>query len=362
MRNILRLGGALLAAGVLALGGCEQEQEAPKPGAGPQAVSWRLASAFPGGMPILGTSGRYFIEKLAAISGGRVQVEFLEPGTLMPTFEIFDAVGNGTVDAGWSSASNWLGKIPAAPLFSAVPFGPDGTEYLAWIYHGGGLELWRNIYAPHNVFPVPCGMAPPEASGWYRRPVASPERFKGMKIRFYGLGGQAMQKLGASVSLLAEGEEISKALEKGVLDGAEYSLPNIDEKLGLPAIAKHYYFPGWHQQAAILELIVNLDRWNALPASDQALIETVCRDVVLQTATEGEALQGDALENFKKQGVQFHYWNDEFLNAFRKAYDAVVRELSARDADFARAYQSLQTFRENYREWSRLSRLPEKFR
>ncbi len=349
---------ALLAAG------CEQEKKEeaapePVPAAG---IEWKLAAAFPGDAPILGSSGKYFVQRLETITNGRIKVTFQEPGEPVPAFEIFDAVGGGTVEAGWSSAGNWTDKVPAAPLFSAFPFGPGSTEFLAWLYEGGGLDLWREIYARHNLFPIPCGVVPPEASGWFRTEVSSPRKLRGMKIRFYGIGRLALQKMGATVSLLAEGEEIAKALERGVLDGAEYEIPSTDERLGLARIAKHHYFPGWHQQSAIIELIVNLDKWNSLSPADQALFETVCRDVIVRSSAKGESMQGAALASFKKQGVRVHRWSAEFLNAFKKAHEEVVRELSAKDADFARVYRSYRAFRDDYREWFSLSRLPEKFR
>lgn len=363
MRKFPTLAGLLLALALGGLAGCDSSQQAPATAVeAPAGIDWKMASAFKGSLPILGTGGRYFAERLDAISGGRIKFAFQEPGEQVPAFEIFDAVGRGDVQAGWSSAGSWIAKVPAAPFFSAVPFGPNAIEYLAWLYHGGGLALWREIYAPHNIHPIPCGMVPPEASGWFRTAVTSPAKLKGLKIRFYGIGGLALQKLGAGISLLSEGEEIAKALERGVLDGAEYALPSTDDQLGLAKAAKHYYFPGWHQQAALIELIVNLNAWKGLAAADQALIETACRDAILQTSTEGEALQGAALAALKKQGVQLHLWSVEFLNAFKKAHDEVMRELSAKDRDFAKVHQSYRKFRENYREWFRLSRLPEKFR
>jgi TRAP-type mannitol/chloroaromatic compound transport system substrate-binding protein len=341
------------------LTGCERTQTgADGDSSGARPVNWKMASTFSATLPVIGTSGPYFSEKVERISRGRIQIKFYDPGKLVPALEVFDAVSKGSVDAGWSTAGYWIGKIPAVAFFTAVPFGPDTTEYLTWMYHGGGLQLWREIYAQHNVVPIPCSLIPPEASGWFRTQIKSVDQLKGMKIRFFGLGGQAMQKIGASVQLLAGGD-IYPALERGVLDATEFSLPSIDEQLGFNKIAKFYYFPGWHQQSSINELLINLDRWKELDPADQEFLETVCRDVIVRNVTEGEFAQIDALDRFKKDGVTLNYWPTEMLKAFKAAWEEVVAESSAKDPDFKRVYESYKTFRAQYAEWAKLSRLPE---
>jgi TRAP-type mannitol/chloroaromatic compound transport system substrate-binding protein len=205
--------------------------------------------------------------------------------------------------------------------------------------------------------PIPCSFIPFEASGWFREPITSVDQFKGMKIRFFGLGGQAMQKIGASVQLLAGGD-IFPALERGVLDATEFSLPSIDEQLGFHQIAKFYYFPGWHQQSSINELLINLDRWKELDEVDQEFIITVCRDVIVRNVTQGEFLQIDALDRIKKEGVTLNYWPTPVLQEFKKAWDEVVVESVAKDPEFKRVYESYSSFRARYSEWAKLSRIP----
>jgi len=356
-RNVLTIVGVFLLATTLILSGCEKK-DGTSSGSG-KSVNWKMASTFAGTLPILGTGGVYFSEKLTEITDGRVNVKFFDPGKLVPALEVFDSTSKGAIDAAWSAAGYWTGKIPAAAFFGAIPFGPDTTEYLSWVYHGGGWDLWKELYGRSNIVPIPCGIIPPEASGWFRQPITSPDQFKGMKIRFYGIGGEAMKKLGASVQLLAAGD-IFPALERGVIDATEFSMPSIDQKLGFFQIAKHYYFPGWHQQSSLLELLVNTERWNELSKGDKALMETVCRDTIVRNVTLGEHQQGEALANFKSKGVKIHYWSDEFLNTFKKAFDEVVVEKSAQDPDFKRVYDSYTSYREQYKDWAKLSRLPAK--
>ena len=345
----------LAAAVGLMFSGCKKDDGAAKVAA--KEIHWKMASSFAATTPLIGDTGPIFSDTLLKVSGGRLDIKFFDPGKLVPGLEVFDSVSKGAVDAGWSSPGYWIGKIPATPLFASVPFGPDTAEYLAWIYYGGGLDIWRELYAKHNLWVTPCVVIPPEASGWFHQPITKVEQFKGMKIRFFGLGGKAIQKLGASEQLLAAGD-IYPALERGVLDATEFSMPSIDEKLGFQKIAKHYYFPGWHQQASIVELMINLNRWNELSPVDQALVELSCKETIVRGMTLGEVQQGPALERIKADGVQIHTWSPEILAAFRKATNEVMEEESKNDADFARAYASFKAFRVGFREWAKLSRVP----
>ena len=259
-----------------------------------------------------------------------------------------------------AAAGFWLGKLPAASIFSSIPFGPDSAEYLAWMFSGGGQELYQELYARHNIWVSACSLIAPEASGWFRNEITSVSEFDGMKIRFYGIGGQVMQKMGASVQLFAPGD-IYPALERGVIDATELSFPQIDERLGFWKIAKHYYFPGWHQQATFGELMINMDVWNGLTEHQQLVIETACRDITLRNLTESEANQPEALDKMRANGVQIHYWSDEVLRAFQEATEQTLAEESAKDPDFKKIYESLSGFRERYKEWAQLSRLPQGF-
>ncbi|MDH4246635.1 MAG: TRAP transporter substrate-binding protein [Deltaproteobacteria bacterium] len=356
MTSIMNKLTLVLLASALALAGCKTK-EGGKAAVEAKPVTWKMASTFAGTLPILGTGGVYFSDTLNKITSGRVDIKFFDPGKLVPALEVFDATSKGAIDAAWSAAGYWTGKVPSAVFFAAMPFGPDTTEYLAWIYHGGGWDLWKEIYAKSNIMPIPCGIIPPEASGWFRDPITKLEQFKGMKIRFYGIGGQAMQKLGASVQLLAGGD-IYPALERGVLDATEFSMPSIDQKLGFNKISKHYYFPGWHQQASLMELIINMEKWKSLSEADQTLIKVVCRDTIVQEVTEGEHQQGAALSAFRADGVQIHVWPDNILKGFEKAFNEVVEEQRKADADFSKVYDSYTAYRKNYKEWAKLSRLP----
>lgn len=318
-----------------------------------KVIKWKMASTFPGNLSILGEGAINFTQRVDLISNGNIKIKFFEPGALVPPLEIFDAVSSGAVDAGWSTAGYWAGKIPAVQFFTAIPFGPNASEFLAWYHEGGGKELWEEIYAEHNLRPVQCGIISPEASGWFRNEITSVDDLKGLKMRFFGLGAKVLDKIGVSTQLLAGGD-IYPALELGTIDATEFAMPSIDLELGFYQVAKHYYFPGWHQPASALELLINIDKWNALSDSQKAQIETTCTESVVKLLTMAESRQPKALEELKSKGVNLHRWPDEILKTFENAWYEVVEEEAAKNEDFARVWDSLSEFRKSYKTWKNL--------
>ena len=321
-----------------------------------EPVRWKLASAYAGTTPILGPSIIRMTDRIRAASEGMVDIRFFEPGALVPPLEIFDAVSSGSVDAGWATPGFWAGKVPALQLFASVPFGPAAPEYMAWMYWGGGREMLDELYARHEIKSLPCMILPPEASGWFREEIRTLEDLGGLKMRFFALGARVMEKIGVSTQLLAGGD-IYPALELGTIDATEFSSPAVDQNFGFHQIAKHYYFPGWHQQSTWADVTVNLERWNELSLAQQTLVDMACGDLVRESLAEGEAMQVPALERLASEGVEFHRWPDEFLTAYQEAWLEVAVEEAEADPDFARALASLDDFRERFKVWNDLGYL-----
>lgn len=317
-------------------------------------IRWRMASALPTNVPIVGDGAIYFSEKVEEVSRGRLQIKAFDPGKLVPANQIYDAVRGGSVDAGWSYSCYWMGKNTANALFCSVPFGLGLTYYLSWIYSGGGLELWNEIYAKDNLYVMPCNISPPEASGWYRNEITSLDQLKGMKLRYPGIAGEVFQKLGASVQNIPAGE-IYTALERGLIDATEYGTPNIDLSLGFYKVAKNYYFPGWHQPSTIGELFINKTKWDGLQEADRSLIKMACRDNLVRDIALYESSQNEALETIRKNGVTIRTWPSEFLAAFKKANDEVMESMSAANPDFAKVYKSMKAFEDRTAEWRKLT-------
>ncbi|MGB1092409.1 MAG: TRAP transporter substrate-binding protein, partial [Oceanobacter sp.] len=250
-------------------------------------------------------------------------------------------------------------KMPAAAIFSTIPFGPEAPEFMAWMYYGNGMKLYQKMYddAGYNVHVEPCALISPETSGWFKKPINSLEDLKGLNMRFYGLGGEALAKLGVSTSLLPGGE-IFGALEKGAIDATEFSQPAIDQKLGFYKVAKYNYFPGWHQQATFFELLINKDTWNGMTEQQQAVVSMTCKASITNSIAESEYIQFEAIRaNIEERGVTVKEWPADMLAAYKKAWMEVVEEQKA-DPTFAAVYKDLSTFRENYKLWSSRAFVP----
>jgi TRAP-type mannitol/chloroaromatic compound transport system substrate-binding protein len=238
-----------------------------------------------------------------------------------------------------------------------VPFGPTFGEFMAWKRHGGGDKLRDEIYGAHGLMAIDCFAIGPETSGWFKNEVKSLDQLKGMKMRFFGLGAQVMQKLGVSTQLLAAAD-IYPALERGVIDATEFSMPSIDQQLGFHQIAKNNYFPGWHQQVSVSELLMNKKAFNALSKSNKKLIELALGESVMATFAETEWRNPDAMnENMVKFGVKNRRWTDEQLAAFEKAWREVVQEQSAKDPLFKKVADNFYAFRERYKVWGESQQL-----
>ena len=324
-------------------------------------VRWGIPMAFGSNLTALGDTMPWVSEQLKKVSGGTINLQVFEPGKLVPALGIFDAVSTGKVEAGYSFMGYEVGKVPVSAIFGALPFGMETPQFAAWIYFGGGDALLKEAYKPHNVYPIFCGSISPEAAGWFKKEIKTPEDLKGMKFRAAALGGKIYQKLGASVTMLPGGE-LFQALEKGVLDGTEFSLPTVDDQLGFQKIAKNYYLPGWHQPSTNQFLYVNAAAWGKLKPQTQAQIETTCTAGVIMSLAKAEALQGDILAKFEKEGVQLRQFGKPMLDAFAKASKEVLAEESAKDPVFKKVYDSMSAFQNKNRKWHDLGYLPRNYK
>lgn len=323
-------------------------------------VRWKVPVAFGTNLPALGDNIVYVADALKASSGGDVQFKVFEPGKLVPPFSITDAVKDNKVPAGYTWVGYDQGKIPSAPLFAARPFGMEPWEFTAWWYEGGGKQLGEEVYGEHGVHLVLCGIIGPETAGWFRNEITSLDDLKGLKIRFAGLGGKVMQKVGASVTMLPGGE-IFPALEKGAIDASEFSMPAIDQKLGFNKVVTYNYFPGWHQTYTSFHLLVNKEVWDGLSDSTRALIDLACTAGVMRNLSYGEAIQGEVIRGFADKGVTAGRLPDEMLRQLQEITKEVMAEEAANDANFKKVYESQEAFSENYKYWKSLAYLPRNF-
>lgn len=322
----------------------------------PPVVTLNLASTFPGSMPILGDAAHKLAERVKRATGGELVFKFHEPNVLVPAAETVNAVAAGKVPAAWAGAGWFAREDSAFDFFSSVPFGPGAGEYMAWLYYGGGLELAREMFHARGVHDIPCGLIPPEASGWFRKEMKTPADLNGLRMRIFGLGALVFQKFGVKTQQDAPGEILAK-LKDGSLDAAEFSLPAMDQTLKFYEVAKYYYFPGWHQQSTFFDLDINLEVWNALDDRYKAVIEMACGDLVREMVAEGEAAQIRALKELEAEGVNLRRWPAAMLVEFEKAWQEVAAEQSAKNPNFKRVHDSYVAFRKSYATWRYLSAL-----
>jgi TRAP-type mannitol/chloroaromatic compound transport system substrate-binding protein len=314
-------------------------------------VTWKMPSAFGSKLPHLGTSATRFADNVKVMSGGSLELRFYEPGALVPALECFDAVSKGSVESCWTTPGYHTGKYPALAFFTTVPFGPQIGEFLAWKWFGGGNDLRNEIYAKHNLYALDCFAIGPETSGWFRKEVKNVAELKGIKMRFFGLGAQVMQKLGVNTQLLAAAD-IYPALERGVIDATEFSMPTMDVALGFHQIAKNNYYPGWHQQVSVSELLMNKAEWDKLSDQHKRIIQVALNDAVIHTYVETEAKNPPVMVEMKdKHKVTNRRWSDDDLRQFEKGWLEVLESESAKDPLFKKVADHYLAWRKTYKIW-----------
>ena len=321
-------------------------------------VRLQVAGAFPSTTGLLGPTQTYLVETLRKASGGSIDAKFFEPGALVPSSQYFDAIANNSLDSAWTVTGFFTGKDIAFAMYASVPFGPEAGEYMGWMNHGGGRKLYDELHAKYNIVALPCGLIAPEASGWFRKEIKGPDDLKGLKMRFFGLGANVMQKLGVATQLLQAGE-IFQALQLGTIDATEFSMPVMDLTLGFHQVAKHYYFPGWHQMSTINSLYISKAKWAEFSETQKEVVRVTCDSTMLRQFIEGESVQGKAIKEIQSKGVTLHYWPKEMIETFRKAWVEVAKEQAEKSPEFKKAWDSYIAFRGDYKVWKDFGYLKE---
>jgi len=258
-------------------------------------IEWKLVTTWPKGLPGLGAAPENFARRVNEASGGRLRIKVFGAGEIVPAFEVFDAVSGGVAEAGHGAAYYWKGKIPAAVFFTAVPFGMTAQEVNGWLHYGGGLPLWRELYAPFGVIPYAGGSTGVQMAGWFNKRLNNRSDLAGLKMRIPGLAGEVFNAAGGSAVRIAGGE-VYTSMQTGVIDAVEWVGPYNDRTLGLMEVGEYYYYPGWHEPGAMLETIINAEALAALPEDLQAIVRIAARATNTDmlddfTANNSESLQ-----------------------------------------------------------------------
>ena len=320
-----------------------------------QTFQWKLVTTWPKNFPGLGTGPANFARYVEEMSAGRLTVRVYGAGEIVPAFEVFDAVSQGVADAGHGASYYWKGKIPASVFFTAVPFGFTAQEMNSWLHHGGGLELWREAYAPANILPFAGGNSGVQMAGWFNREINSVEDLKGMKMRIPGLAGEVFAAAGGT-AVRIPGGELYTSLQTGVIDALEWVGPYNDLAFGFHEVAEYYYYPGWQEPGSMLELIINRDSFAALPDDLQAIVTYAARAVNQEMLDEFTARNNAALQELvETHGVQLRRLPDDVLQALWEGSETAMADLVANDPMAARVQASFQSFYDGVRAYHHIS-------
>ncbi|MBA3505287.1 MAG: TRAP transporter substrate-binding protein DctP [Betaproteobacteria bacterium] len=320
-----------------------------------QTFTWKMTSAYAKGAPFYMDgpgSATDLAKRIEAMSNGRMKIQVYGAGELIPAFEGFDAVRAGTVEMNHANSYFWTGKTFAAQYFTAVPFGLNFQGMNGWLYDGGGMQLWNEVYDPFGMVAFPCGNTGVQMTGWFKREIRSVKDLNGLKMRIPGLAGKVYATLGVDVKVLPGGE-IFPALERGVIDAAEFVGPYQDRRLGLHKAAKFYHTTGWHETATVSELLINKAAWQKLPKDLQAIVENACAACNVISEAWCQRTNAEAMEDLiKNQGVTAKPLPDEVVKTLRAATHQVLEEAIAKDPITKKVHTSYMAFMAKYRSWA----------
>ncbi|MBC6906076.1 ABC transporter substrate-binding protein [Saccharophagus sp. K07] len=320
-----------------------------------EVYRWRMVTTWPKRFPGIGLAPENFAELLRKMSNGRIQITVYGANEIVPAMGVFDAVSSGSVEMGHGAAYYWKGKIPASSFFASVPFGMNATEFNSWIHYGGGLELWREVYAPFNLVPFAGGNTGVQMGGWFNREIKSLADFKGLKMRIPGYAGEVFSRAGGT-AVNIPGGELYTALQSGVIDATEWVSPYNDRAFGFQQIAKYYYYPGWQEPGPGLEFIINKKLYDSLPEDLQAMITAAARAINQDMHDEYTARNNTALkELIEHHKVDVRPFPDDVLQTLKKIAWEIYDETAAKDPTFARVWKSYREFLEDVSEYHKIS-------
>jgi TRAP-type mannitol/chloroaromatic compound transport system substrate-binding protein len=318
-------------------------------------LTWDMPTSWPVALDTIFGGATTFADTVKSLTGGRFTINARPAGELAPGTEVLNVVQEGAFPIGHTASYYYVGKSPVTAFGTALPFGLTAQQQNAWLYEGGGLAKMQEIYAKlFNVIQFPAGNTGVQMGGWFRKEINTVADLQGLKMRIPGLGGQVMAKLGVTVQTLPGGE-IFQALQTGAIDAAEWVGPYDDEKLGLQKAAQFYYYPGWWEPGPTLEVEINLDEWNKLPAFYQEVIKTSAYVANMTMLARYDARNNDALGRLVEGGAQLRGYSQEIMDAAEVASFELYDELAGKDADFAAVYEEWKAFRTRIYAWHNIN-------
>ncbi len=345
----------LAGVGAMALSGCAAERNCDGITLGSETFEWKMVTTWPPNFPGMGTGVTRMVDHIEKATAGRLKIHVYAANELVPAMQVFDTVSRGTVEMGHGAAYYWKGVTPAAQFFTAIPFGMTVLEMNGWLYAGGGLELYRELYDQYNLMPFPAGNTGVQMGGWFNREINSVEDLRGLVMRIPGFGGAVLERAGGTAITLPGGE-IYTSLQTGVIDATEWVGPYNDLAMGLHEAARYYYYPGWQEPGPTLECIINKEAWATLPEDLQTIIELACATLNVQMMAEFSARNADQLVVLEEDSsIEIRAFPNDVLVELRKLTDALIAELIAEDPQAAKIYASFNTYRGKAKRWTAMS-------
>jgi TRAP-type mannitol/chloroaromatic compound transport system substrate-binding protein len=313
-----------------------------------EEFKWKMVMPWSKGL-LFFDMAQHFADSVALASGGRLEIKLFSAGELVGAMESFDAVSKGQADIGHDWPGYWKGKNENFVSFASVPFGLDTEGYNIWLYERGGLEQMQELYGRYNLFALPGGNGGQEMGFFSNKKASKMADFKGMRVRTPGWQMDIMNSLGASVTPLPGGE-VYLALERGVIDAAEFSSPAINYPMGFDEITKYVIEPGVHQPSVQCAFFINKDSYAKLPADLKWIIDIAAKETQLWSSAWQENLNTEAIKKFKEK-VEFVRMDDEAITAFAKRTKEYLEEVKAKFPDVKKTLDSQEEFKKDFADW-----------
>jgi TRAP-type mannitol/chloroaromatic compound transport system substrate-binding protein len=345
------------AGGVVAAGAAAIIADAPTVIAQPK-VQWRMSTAYPKVLDQLHGAAERFAKVVEETSGGRFRIEVFPGGQIMPPLECFDAAAQGTIQAFMAAPTYWAAREPAIEWFMGLPFGMNPEGMAAWHHQGDGLTLWEETYAPFNLVPRPGPAFAPQMVGWFRKKITATGDLKGLKMRIgNNLARKVVAKVGVT-AVLTPAAEIYAALERGVIDVAEWVGPHDDMSLGLHKTARYYYYPGWHEPGTTNEFSFNNRAYEALPVDLRRALDHAAAAASIYGLTDYHTKNATALEQLKTESkgkVELLPLPVPVLRELKKLAAEVIKEESEKSPMARKVHASFTKFQALVGPWDRVA-------
>lgn len=323
--------------------------------ASPKKIKWTATSFWNPKVRIMFDGIKTFCENVKEMTDGQFEIKLYGGGELIPPPGAFDAVSKGTVQMGTGSPYFWAGKSTAFNWFGSIPFGMNAQSINAWFYEGNGQELMNELYDRFDLVPRIIGNSGMQMGGWYSKKINSLEDFKGLKMRIGSIAGKVLSQVGVT-TVFVPPAEIFPALERGVVDAAEFVGPVHDILLGLYKVAKYYYTPGWHEPGPVLDIFFNKKAYNDLPKHFQRILDIAAADINVRTLAAFDAQSGTALDTLvKEHNVNVQVYPADVLKKLKEISKDVIEEEAKKDPFALKIHEDYKAFQAKTAVWGKMS-------